>query len=171
MTSSALVSMNGIAVLPASDSSTASRHLFDRSSHEWAYQFQCCDDVSGVPLPISPMTSEGMDCPRSCYYLSTVRYTARNQVFLTSFDKNASAINQQRVATLHHQHVLIEFMDVFSGGCGLIARPKRHLASVGSVEDVSFDTRSRLIRPNDPVRGVPHELREAVHAGACYSNE
>src|SRR5438045_2351278 len=32
MTSSALVSINGIAVLPASDSSTASPHSFDRSS-------------------------------------------------------------------------------------------------------------------------------------------
>jgi hypothetical protein len=124
--------------------------------------------ASDVPFTISPMTSEGMNCPRSCYYLAAVRHTARNQKLLTSLDGDAFSINQQCVATLHNQHVLIKFMEMLCGSCGLSASPKRHLAPIGSVEDVSFDTGGRLIRPNDPVRGVPHELRKAVHAGACY---
>src|SRR5262249_55221496 len=114
------------------------------------------------------MTSEGMNCPRSCYHLAAVRHTARNQVLLTSLDGDALSINQQCVATLHNQHVLIKLMDMLCVGCGLRASPKRHLTFIDSVDDISFDTGSRLIRPNDPVRGVAHELREAVHAGASY---
>src|SRR5215470_6466494 len=127
--------------------------------------------ASDVRLAISAMTSEGMNCPRSCYYLAAVRHTARNQSFLTSLDGDALSINQQCVASLHNQHVLIKFMDMLCGSCGLSASPKCHLAFVGSIEDISFDTGGCLIRPDDPVRGVPHELREGVHGGACYSKE
>src|SRR5499425_2892219 len=66
--------------------------------------------ASDVRLAISAMTSEGMNCPRSCYYLAAVRHTARNQSFLTSLDGDALSINQQCVASLHNQHVLIKFM-------------------------------------------------------------
>ena len=39
---------------------------------------------------------------------------------------------------------------------------------IGSTEDKSFYTGGCLIRPDDPVRRVLHELRKSVHAGACY---
>jgi RimJ/RimL family protein N-acetyltransferase len=62
-------------------------------------------------------------------------------------------------------------MYVLGGRCGLGACPKCHLAFIGSVKHISFDTGSCLIRPSDTVRGVPHELRKGIHAGACYRNE
>ena len=114
------------------------------------------------------MSTEHMDCPRSCHYLPVVAYSMRNQILLTSFDRDALSSNQQSVATLHHDHVFIEFMYVLGGSCGLAARPKCHLALIGSVEDVPFDTGSCLIRLSDSVRGILHELRKGVHAGAYY---
>ena len=62
-------------------------------------------------------------------------------------------------------------MYVLRGRCGLGARPKCHLALIGSVEDVSFDTGSCLIRLRNSVRGILHELRKGVHAGASYRKE
>ena len=55
-------------------------------------------DVSDVRFAISPVTSEGMNCSRSCHDLATVRYSARNQVLLASLDRDALSINQQCVA-------------------------------------------------------------------------
>lgn len=57
---------------------------------------------SDVRLAISPMTSEDMNCPRSCHCLAAVRHTARNQILFARFDRDAFSINQQRVAALHH---------------------------------------------------------------------
>ena len=68
--------------------------------------------ASDVRLAISPMTSERMDCSRSCHDLTTVWYAARNQVLLASSDRDALSINQQCMAALHNQHVLIKFMDM-----------------------------------------------------------
>ena len=127
--------------------------------------------ASDVRFAISPVTSEGMDCPCSRQNLATVRHTARNQILLASFDRNAPAVNQQCVAALHNQHVLIEIMDMLGGSCGLSACPERHLALIRSVEHISFNAGSRPILPGDPVRGVPHELWEGIHAGACYRNQ
>jgi hypothetical protein len=101
--------------------------------------------ASGVRFSICPVTSEGMDCPCSRHHLATVRHTARNQILLASFDRNAPSINQQCVTALHNQHVLIKFMDMLCGSCSLSASPKRHLAFVGSVKHVSFDTGRCLI--------------------------
>jgi hypothetical protein len=86
------------------------------------------------------MPAEHMDCPSSRRYLPAVAHTTRNQILLTSFDRDALSSNQQRIATLHHQHVFIEFMYVLGGSRGLCACPKCHLTVIGSVEDVSFDT-------------------------------
>ena len=117
------------------------------------------------------MTSEGMNRPCSRHYLATVRHTARYQVLLASRNSNASSINEQCVTALNNQHVLIEFMDMLCGSRGLSASPVRHLALIGTIKYISLDARSCLIRPSDPIRGVPHELREAVHAGASYRKE
>lgn len=118
----------------------------------------------------SPMPAEYMDCPCSRQYLPAVAHTTRNQKLLACFDRNARSINQQRIAALHHEHVFIEFMYVLGRSCGLGACPKCHLAHIGSVEDVSFDTGSCLIRPGDTVRAVLHKLRECVHVGEFYTN-
>jgi len=129
-----------------------------------------CFSASDVRLPISPMTSERMDRPCSRYHLAAVRHTTRNKVLVASFDRDAPSINQQRIATLHNQHVLIEFMDMLSGRCGLSASPKCHLTLIGTVKNIPFNTGGCLTRPGDPVRGIPHELRKCVHAGEFYSN-
>src|SRR5580700_4093503 len=62
-------------------------------------------------------------------------------------------------------------MYVLGGSCGLGACPKCHLALIGSVEDISFDTGSCLIRLCNSVRRILHELRKSVHAGASYRKE
>jgi hypothetical protein len=57
--------------------------------------------TSDVRFPISPVTSEGMDCPCSRHYLSAMPHTPTNQKLLASFDSDALSVNQQRIATLH----------------------------------------------------------------------
>src|SRR5215468_5775123 len=90
--------------------------------------------ASDVRLAISPVTSERMDGSCSRQNLATMRHTARNHVLLASFDRDALSVNQQRIATLHNQHVLIEFMDMLCGRCGLSTSPKRPLAMISSLE-------------------------------------
>jgi len=48
------------------------------------------------------MTPEDMNRPRSRHYLAAVRHTARNQILLTSVDRDALSTYEQCVATLHN---------------------------------------------------------------------
>ena len=91
----------------------------------------CQQPDSCLPLPISTMSTEYMDCPRSRHYLPAVVHPTRNQILVTSFDKDSLSSNQQRM-----------------GAC-----PKCHLAFIGSVEHVSLDAGSCLIRLRNSVRG------------------
>jgi hypothetical protein len=57
---------------------------------------------------------------------------------------------------------------MFHGGSVLGTRPERHLASIGSIEDVALDAGSGLIELSNLVRWVFHESGKVVHgAGHC----
>ena len=59
-------------------------------------------------------------------------------------------------------------MYVLSGACTFGARPKRHLASIIPVENITFDTGRGLIRARDSVSYLlnpVHFLTEAVDHG------
>lgn len=57
---------------------------------------------------------------------------------------------------------------MFRGRGILGTRPERHLASIGSIEDVALDAGSGLIELSNLVRWVFHESGKVVHgAGHC----
>jgi hypothetical protein len=49
-----------------------------------------------------------------------------------------------------------------------MASPKRHLASVRPIEDVTFDSWCRLISLHNPIGAIFHEFGEIVHAANQY---
>src|ERR1700733_11226715 len=59
-------------------------------------------------------------------------------------------------------------MCVWCRCCRFTAGPECHLASVDAVEDIPFDTGSRLLGGGDPVCRAFHEVGESVHT---FSNQ
>ena len=104
-----------------------------------------------------------MNSPGSGSDLTAVRSSSRNKVLIAGVKGNALPINNQRVASLHDNHVFVAIMHVRSRWRSLTARPKRHLAPVSTIEDVAFNSWSRLVCGGDPVRWMPHELGKLVH--------
>jgi hypothetical protein len=86
------------------------------------------------PLSIGSVSAKRVNRSCSSHNLPAVPYPARNDIFLPSIDGYALALDQQGIATLHHQHVLIEFVNVLRGSGGLGTSPKCHLAFSGSIE-------------------------------------
>ena len=113
------------------------------------------------------MASECVDRSGSSRNLTTVRHTARDQIFLACLHRNLFSVNDQRVAALHDHHVLFVVMDMFRGGRGFTAGPECHLASVGAIENVTLNPGRRQIGADDPVGGTLHELREGVQVTGC----
>jgi hypothetical protein len=89
--------------------------------------------------------------------------SARNQIFLSDFYWNPLSIDDHGIAALHDEHVFVEVVRMSCGLRGFPAGPERHLAPVSTLEDITFNARSRLIGPSDPVRRITHEFREFVH--------
>jgi len=116
------------------------------------------------PLPVSPMTPECVDRSGSSRNLTTMRHTARDEVFLACLHRNPISMNDQGVAALHNHHVFVVVMDMFRGSRGFTAGPECHLAFVCPIEHVTLNTGRRLIGAGDPVGGMFHEFREGVHA-------
>jgi hypothetical protein len=94
---------------------------------------------------IRTMAAECVDGPRSSRDFTAVHHAARDYEFFARIHRNAFPINDQGVTSLDNDHVFVEIVDVRRRGCGFVACPKRHLAGVGSVEDVTFDPGSRLL--------------------------
>jgi len=80
-----------------------------------------------------------------------------------AFKRNPLFINDQRVATLHDEHVFVIIMHMLGGDCVFRTRPKRHLASVFPIEDVTLNSRRRVIRTRNSVSRMFHELGEDIH--------
>lgn len=124
----------------------------------------CSPDLSRSS-PVSPMAPECMDGSSTRYNFTTVRYAARDEVFFSGFQGNPVSVEDQRVATLHNDHIFVVIVDMLRRGPCFRTRPERHLASIDPIEHVTLDTWSGLIGSGNPVRGTFHELREVVHAG------
>src|ERR1700733_606600 len=112
--------------------------------------------ISAVYLPVSPMAPKCMDGSSTGFNFTTVRYSARDEVFFSGFQGNPVSVEDQRVATLHNDHIFIVIVDMLGRGPRFRTRPERHLASLDPVEHVTLDTWSGLIGSGDPVRGIFH---------------
>src|SRR5580692_9735516 len=112
-------------------------------------------------LSSSPTESVNRPGPRN--NLTTMRNSLRNEIFLSRLDGNPFALNDQRVAPLHHDHVFIVLMRVRSGTRRFAASPKRHLTPIRPVKHVTLNSGRRLTTRCNPVLGTLHELREIVH--------
>ena len=85
-------------------------------------------------------------------------------VLITGVERNALAIDDQRIASPHNEHVFVVIMRMRGRYRCLIASPKCHLASVSPIEEVSLDAGCRLVCGGDSVSRVLHELGKLVHA-------
>src|ERR1035437_4579365 len=104
-----------------------------------------------------------MDRSRARKHFPGVQCATGNVVFHSSSDGNPISINNQGVAALYHEHILIEVVNMGGRGSGLGACPKRHLTAVRAVEHVTLNALSCLIRLCDPVERMFHEFRKVVH--------
>jgi hypothetical protein len=100
---------------------------------------------------------------RSRNNFTTVRHAARDEKFFASLDDYPLSPDQQGITALHYHQIFIEFMDMLLRAGSFRARPKRHLAPIGSVEHIPFDTGCGLISLSDPVGGIPHERGKCIH--------
>ena len=124
----------------------------------------------GVPDPAGPVAAERVDCSGPSQNFATVRHAARDEVFLPGLHWNPLSIDDQGITALHNDHVFVVVVGMCSGCRSFAAGPKRHLAPVCSVEDVTLNAWSRLIGPRDPVCGMLHEFGEAVHGYRVLSH-
>jgi len=111
------------------------------------------------------VASESVYRARSRKDLAAVQDAFRYHVFSSGIQRNVQTIDDEGIATLHYDHVLVELMRMRGGRRCLTARPKRHLAPVRPIENVSFDSRCCIVRGRDPVCRVLHEHREIIHDG------
>jgi len=96
---------------------------------------------------------------------AAVQDAFRYQLFSSGIQRNVQSIDDEGIATLHDDHVLVELMRMRGRRRCLTAGPKRHLAPVRSVENVSFHSGCCIVRGRDPVCRVLHEHREIIHDG------
>jgi hypothetical protein len=104
-----------------------------------------------------------MDCPRALDDLAAVPETARDEIFFSGFDRNASLAKDQRIAALDDHQIFVVVVHVRSGIGGLMASPKCHLTPIHTVINVALDSRCRLATCRDPVCGRLHELWKTFH--------
>src|ERR1700675_1275891 len=66
-----------------------------------------------LPLgPLGPAPSESMDRSGASHNFTAMREPFRNEVFFSRSDGYASAVNDQGITTLDHDHVFVVFMQV-----------------------------------------------------------
>jgi hypothetical protein len=115
------------------------------------------------------MAAEGVYRARAGQNFAAMMHAAGNEVLIARPQRNSLTIDDDDVATLHDDHVFFVVMSVARRACRLSAGPKRHLASIDSVENIAIDPRCRLMRCGDPVCRSLHELWEFAH-GASFSH-
>jgi len=113
--------------------------------------------------PVGSMAAKCVDRSGSSLHFATVLDASRDDVFFPGPDRNSLAIDDQGIAALHNDHVFVVIVGVGRGCGGLRAAPKRHLASVRSVEDKTLNAWSRLIGFRDFVGGMLHEFWKIFH--------
>lgn len=92
-----------------------------------------------------------------------MRHAAWNEIFLSGLHRNPLPIDDQGITALHYEHIFVESVGVLCGYRSFSAGPKRHLASVFAVENITLNAWGRLTGANDPVCRMLHEFREIVH--------
>ena len=117
----------------------------------------------GVPDAIGSVAAKCVDRSGPSKNFAAMRHAAPDEVFLPGIHWNPLSIDDQGIAALDNDHVLVVIVGVCRGYCSFTACPKCHLAPVRSVEDITLHAWSRLIRPGDPVCRMFHEFREIVH--------
>src|SRR5262245_30193179 len=106
--------------------------------------------------------------------LAAVRCSLGDEVLVASVQCNALAIDNQRVTSLHNDHVLVVIMDVGSRWRGLTTSPKCHLDTVSPVENVSLDSGvawSVVAILFDGCFMNSGNLSMAVHCRRCRANQ
>src|SRR5271165_6720648 len=111
----------------------------------WGRVYRPTASACAGPLPVHAVAAKGVYGPGPGHNFAAMRHSPRDEVFVSGAERNALPIDNQCVASLHHDHVFVEFVRVGRGGSGLAARPKCHLAPAGAVEHVALDSRRRLI--------------------------
>ena len=98
-----------------------------------------------------------------------MRYPAWDEIFPAGFHRYPFSIDDNGVAPLDDNHVLIEIMSVRCGCCGLAAVPKCHLTTIRSVKDVPLDPRCRLMGRRYSVCGVFHKRGKVIHNAHSFT--
>jgi len=112
---------------------------------------------------LGPVAPKCMDGSGSSQSFATVRHATWDEVFLPGSHGNPFAMNDQGIATLHHDHVFVVIVGVWRGFSGLTAGPKSHLASIRTVENKTLYVWSRLTRLRDLVGWMLHEFWKIDH--------
>jgi hypothetical protein len=86
-----------------------------------------------------------------------------NEMLFSGSDRKALTVNNHRIAALENDEVFVIVVHMWSRHGGFTTGPKRHLASVRSIKDVPFDSRSGLTARGDSVAWMLHEIGKTVH--------
>ena len=116
------------------------------------------------------MAAKRVDGPGSGQDFAAMEHAPRNQVLLSGWHGDTLSLNDQRVAALDDDHILVVVVDMRGGGRGLTTGPERHLASVRAIEHVTLDSWGRLIGLRNPVCRMLHEFGEIVHSRELLSH-
>ena len=109
------------------------------------------------------MAAECVDGSSPGHDFATVEHSLRDDVLLPSFQGDAPTFYDQRIATLHDEHIFIVIVDMRGGRGSFRTGPECHLASVHSIEDVPLHSRSCLIGRRNPIGRMLHELGKSIH--------
>src|ERR1035437_776950 len=101
-------------------------------------------DPLGAPSP------ECMDGPGSTFNFTAMDHTARDVVFLSGLDGYPLRADDQRVASLHHDHVFVELMHMSRRCRRLATSPECHLAPLCTIKHIPFAPWSCLAAAGNP---------------------
>src|SRR5262245_49664944 len=114
-------------------------------------------------ISLRTLTAERMNGPGASDDLATMPCSARDEVFFSGFNGNASVTKYQGITALNDHHVLVVVVHVRSGMRGLVASPECHLTHTRAVVDIALNTRRGLTAGRDPVCSRLHELWKVFH--------
>src|SRR5215467_11050793 len=104
-------------------------------------------------LAIYAMAPKSVNRPCSGRNLSCMRCTSLNEVLFSNTQRDALPIYDQRIATLYHQNVFIEIVNMCLGVGVFIAGPEGHLAAIHAIENIALNPWCCLIACCNPVPG------------------
>ena len=112
---------------------------------------------------VCPVTAKCVNRSRPRKNLARMQHTLGDAIFVSRVQVNPLPIDDQGVAALHHEHVLVVVMHMSRRRSRFMTLPECHLASIDPIKHVTFHTRRCLARCRDSVCRSPHELRKIIH--------